>query len=149
MRRLKSANPGTRPSPADSLNSTLPLRSSLFDFETVGNDLYSLMQESELTKKAVISQKNKEKAAWKSRCQKLRGKHEDLLQKNTALRNQVAVRLHYHQEDIPPTEEEMRAVTQCVSSTQIGTLKYMNQELQTAVEEIRDAVEGDAYLYVG
>ena len=148
MRRLKSANPGTRPSPADSLNSTLPLRSSLFDFETVATDLYSLMQESDLTKKAVLTQKNKEKAAWKSRCQKLRTKHSDLLQRNTALRNQVAVRLHYPQDD-PSNEEELQVVTQCVKSKQLGTLKYMNQELQTAVEELKDAVQADAYLYAG
>lgn len=148
MRRLKSANPAARPSPADSLNSTLPLRSSLFDFETVANDLYSLMQESTLTKKAVLTQKNKEKAAWKSRCQKLRMKHSDLMQQNTALRNQVAVRLQCPQDD-PSNEEELRTVTQCVTAKQLGSLKYMNQELQTAIEELKDAVQADAYLYAG
>ena len=147
-RRLKSANPGNRPSPAESLNTTLPARSSLFDFECVATDLVSLLQESELAKKSLLQENAKEKAQWKARCKKLRERHADLLAKNTELRNQVAVRQQGSGLD-EVSEDELRAATQCVSVTQLGSLKYMNQELQTAVEELRDAVDADEYLYLG
>lgn len=150
MRRLKSANPHTtHKSPVDSLNNTLlPIRSSLFDFETVASDLVALLQEANQTKKTVLQEKEREKEGWKARCRKLRGKHSDLLQENTALRNKLAVKLHSAGHENGGIEEDIAVITECVSDMQLSKLKYMNQELQTQIEEIRDAVQADEHLYV-